>query len=177
MLLDMTLPAVAKAAPGRRTPRCNVKLFAILRQPPGYKPVRVRESMKGYIFALLIVAISLFALACNKSDTVTVTHNGPTPELSPAAATPDQFAGARVTFNKSCSKCHGEDGSGGLKEVDGKKLKMPNLREGHALNHPDDDFIKQINKGGDGMPAFKDKLTPEQITDLVRMIRHDFQGK
>jgi len=133
--------------------------------------------MKAFTYTLLIVAISLFALACNKPDTVTVTHNGPTPELSPTAATPDQFAGARATFKKSCAGCHSEDGTGGLKEVDGKKLKVPNMREGHALNHTDDDFMKQINKGGDGMPAFKDKLTPEQITYLVRFIRHDFQGK
>jgi mono/diheme cytochrome c family protein len=45
------------------------------------------------------------------------------------------------------------------------------------LKHPDDDFIKQITKGGDGMPAFKDKLTPEQMNGLVKFIRHDFQGK
>jgi mono/diheme cytochrome c family protein len=132
--------------------------------------------MKAFTYIVIIVAISLLALACNKPDPVTVTHNGPTPELSPAG-TPDQFAATRATFKKSCAGCHSEDGSGGLKEVDGKKLKVPNLREGHALNHPDDDFIKQINKGGDGMPAFKDKLTPEQINDLVRLVRHDFQGK
>lgn len=133
--------------------------------------------MKAFSFALVIIAISLFAFACNKPDTVTVTHNGPTPALSPAAATPDQFANARAIFKKNCVGCHSEDGSGGLKEVDGKKLKVPNLREGHALNHPDNDFIKQITKGGDGMPAFKDKLTPEQMNELVRFIRHDFQGK
>ena len=133
--------------------------------------------MKGLVYSVLIVAISLFAFACNKPDPETVTHNGPTPALSPAAVTPDQFATARATFKKSCAGCHSDDGSGGLKEVDGKKLKVPNLREGHALNHPDDDFIKQITKGGDGMPAFKDKLTPEQMNELVKFIRHDFQGK
>jgi len=133
--------------------------------------------MRAFIFALVIVAISLFAFACTKPTTETVTHNGPTSTPSPAANMPDEFSETRVTFKKSCSACHGEDGSGGLKTVDGKKLKVPNLREGHALNHPDDDFIKQINKGGDGMPAFKDKLTPAQVTDLVKYIRHDFQGK
>jgi mono/diheme cytochrome c family protein len=133
--------------------------------------------MKAFSLTLSIIAISLFALACSKPDTVTVTHNGPTPALSPAVATPDQFANARAIFKKSCEGCHREDGTGGLKEVDGKKLKVPNLREGHALNHPDDDFIKQITKGGDGMPAFKDKLSPEQMNELVKFIRHDFQGK
>jgi mono/diheme cytochrome c family protein len=124
----------------------------------------------------LITATLLFAFACRKPDTETVTHNGPTPALSPAA-TPDQFADARATFKKSCDGCHSEDGSGGLKEVDGKKLKVPTFREGHSLNHPDEDFLKQISKGGDGMPAFKDKLTPEQMNGLVRFIRHEFQGK
>ena len=133
--------------------------------------------MKAFGLTLLIAATLMFAFACNKPDTEIVTHNGPTPALSPVVATPDEFADARANFKKSCAGCHNEDGSGGLKEVDGKKLKVPNLSEGHALHHPDDDFIKQITKGGDGMPAFKDKLTPEQINDLVRLIRHDFQGK
>ena len=133
--------------------------------------------MKVFGFALLIVAISLFVFACSKPNTETITHNGPVASPSPAAAAPDQFATARATFKKNCSECHNEDGTGGLKTVDGKKLKVPNLREGHALHHPDEDFIKQITKGGDGMPAFKDKLTPEQITDLVKFVRHEFQGK
>lgn len=133
--------------------------------------------MKAFTYALLIAAISVFALACHKPDTVTVTHNGPTPELSPAATTPDEFAATRALFKKNCSECHGEDATGGTKTVDGKKLKVPTLRGGHALGHFDEDFIKQINKGGDGMPAFKDKLTPEQVNELVHLIRHEFQGK
>jgi mono/diheme cytochrome c family protein len=133
--------------------------------------------MRAFSITLLIVAISLFAFGCSKPITETIARNGPMTSPSPAAATPDQFAPARATFKKNCSECHGENGTGGLKTVDGKKLKVPNLGEGHALHHPDDDFIKQITKGGDGMPAFKDKLTPEQMNDLVRFIRHDFQGK
>ncbi len=133
--------------------------------------------MRAFTYTLLIVAISLFTFACSKPNTETVTHNGPVASPSPATAAPDQFVSARATFKKNCSECHSEDGTGGLKTVDGKKLKVPNLREGHALHHPDDDFIKQITKGGDGMSAFKDKLTPEQMTDLVKFIRHEFQGK
>ncbi len=133
--------------------------------------------MRAFTYTLLIVAISLFAFACSKPNTETITHNGPVASPSPAAAAPDQFASVRATFKKNCSECHNEDGTGGLKTVDGKKLKVPNLREGHALHHPDDDFIKQITKGGDGMPAFKDKLAPDQITDLVKFVRHEFQGK
>ena len=132
--------------------------------------------MRTFFYTLLIVCVTSFAVACNKTEPEPVTRNGPTNTPSPAANL-DQFASTRLVFNKNCEACHSTDGSGGLKTVDGKKLKVPNLREGHALNHPDDDFIKQINKGGDGMPAFKDKLTPAEITDLVRFIRHEFQGK
>ncbi len=132
--------------------------------------------MKAFGLTLLTGIVLLFALACNQPDTETITHTGPVTAPSPAASA-DQFATARATFGKSCAGCHSEDGSGGLKEVDGKKLKVPTLREGHALNHSDDDFVKQISKGGDGMPAFGDKLTPEEINDLVRFIRHEFQGK
>ena len=133
--------------------------------------------MRALSFALLIVAISLLAFACSKPDPVTVTHNGPVASPSLAASTPDEFAATRAIFKKNCSQCHGEDGTGGTKTVDGKKLKVPNLTAGHALGHFDQDFIKQITKGGDGMPAFKDKLTPEQINELVHLIRHEFQGK
>lgn len=133
--------------------------------------------MKLCTLALTIVLGILFLSSCNKPANETANN---VPIASPTAkpvATADEFATARVTFKKDCSVCHGEDGTGGLKTVEGKKLKVPNFREGHALKHSNEDFVKQINNGGDGMPKFKDKLTPEEINDLVRFIRHEFQGK
>jgi mono/diheme cytochrome c family protein len=61
-------------------------------------------------------------------------------------------------------------------KIEGKPLKVPSLKEGHALKHTDEELAKQISKGGDGMPPFKDKLTPEQINNLVRFIHRDIQG-
>jgi mono/diheme cytochrome c family protein len=133
--------------------------------------------MRAFSLTLLIVSISLLAFACSKSSSETTTPNRPASSASQAASTPDEFAGTRAIFKKNCSECHGEDGTGGTKTVDGKKLKVPNLTAGHALGHFDEDFIKQITKGGDGMPAFKDKLTPQQVNELVHLIRHEFQGK
>ena len=37
--------------------------------------------------------------------------------------------------------------------------------------------MSQITEGDDEMPAFKDKLTPQQINEVVRFIRKEFQGK
>ena len=127
--------------------------------------------------APIAISIALFAVACSKTDQVNTVTPPASPAASPATnATPDEFATTRATFGKRCAKCHGDNGQGGTAEVEGKKIKAPSLRSGHALKHADADFVKQITKGGDGMPAFGDKLSAKEIDDLVRFIRHDFQG-
>ena len=126
---------------------------------------------------LIAAAISLLGVACNKTETVNTGASKSTPAASPAAnTTPDEFAATRTIYAKRCAGCHGATGEGGTVEVEGKKIKAPSLRSGHALNHSDPDFVKQITKGGDGMPAFGDKLSAKEIDDLVRFIRKDFQG-
>ena len=129
---------------------------------------------------LITFAVALLGTACNQEGSV-LTNKSLTPVAgaSPPAsssATPDEFAVARATFAKRCETCHGDKGQGGVGEVDGKKIKGPSFRSGHALKHPDEDFVKQIVKGGDGMPAFGDKLSAKEIDDLVRFIRHEFQA-
>ena len=121
----------------------------------------------------VVLLLVLSAAGCT-ATTKTTSTNTSTPG---PVATPDAFAASRAIFMKNCKECHGEKGAGGpVKLEDGTRLKVPSLREGHALHHPDSDFLKQITKGGDGMPAFKDKLKPEEIDDLVRFIRHEFQA-
>ena len=123
---------------------------------------------------LMTVVGGLFMWACSNQPTTT-TNNETKP--SPAtAATPDPFAETRGTFAKDCQNCHGDEGKGGrVKLEDGKTLKVPSLREGHALRHSDADFRRQINEGGDGMPGFKDKLSLQQTDELIRFIRQEFQ--
>ena len=129
--------------------------------------------------SIIIIAGSVLVLAGGNRTTTTTSPstNGSSGIGRPATATPDEFAATRAIFEKNCVKCHQKTGDGGpVKLEDGTKLKVPSLRTGHALHHPDSDFIKQITKGGDGMPAFKDKLSADQINDLVRFVRHEFQG-
>lgn len=129
---------------------------------------------KPVLILFAVVGFINLATACRSNQT-TIT-NTPANRAS-SAATPDQFASARANYEKDCKSCHGPNGEGGtVKLDDGSKLKVPSLREGHALRHPDSDFVKQITKGGDGMPAFADKLKPEEMNDLIKFIRHEFQG-
>ena len=131
------------------------------------------------LFAVAIFLPVLFITGCNKGGIAPMAKNDDrqAPATATATATPDEFASARAAFDKNCKSCHGERGQGGpVKLEDGTKLKVPTLCEGHALRHPDSDFVRQIAKGGDGMPAFADKLKPEEINECVRFIRHEFQG-
>ena len=125
---------------------------------------------------LLNIAMTVVIGAARSKSPGPPTNNS-TANNQVSNATPDPFAATRGVFVKNCQNCHGPTGAGGpVKLEDGTKLKVPSLRQGHALRHPDSDFVKQISKGGDGMPAFKDKLTPQQVDELVRFIRSEFQG-
>ena len=129
--------------------------------------------MKVCLLAFALVALFLLG-GC--SNTARLEQPAPAAKTSPAAATPDEFAFARANWATDCSACHGAEGKGGLvKTTDGTKLKVPSLLEGHALKHVDEDYVDQIENGGDGMPKFKDKLKPEEIAALVKFIRHDLQ--
>ena len=138
--------------------------------------------------SLLTFTVALFALACatnTNTNTATVTNSNRTVMANAAsanaassapAATPDEFAAARSTFNASCAKCHKETGEGGMADIDGERLKVPSLKGHHAREHTDGELIKKIDKGGEGMPAFEKRLTADQISDLARFIRHEFQS-
>jgi mono/diheme cytochrome c family protein len=62
-------------------------------------------------------------------------------------------------------------------KVDNKKIKVPSLKAEHAIKHTDEQITKMITNGEEEMPAFKDKLKPEEINELVRFVRKNFQGK
>ena len=134
---------------------------------------------------LIATVLVLLTTACNNTKPGTTAQTKPS-SAAPGSATPtpDEFASARANFAKHCKECHGENAEGQTVTKDGKKLKVPSLRTGHALTHPNAEFVKQITKGGDGMPAFgegtpepsKEKLSAKEIDDMVRFIRHEFQG-
>jgi mono/diheme cytochrome c family protein len=128
--------------------------------------------MKVGLLALVISVIALIS-GCSKTAEPDV-NNAPVARATP---TPDEFAAVRANYAKDCSACHGAQGDGGLVKVGDEKLKVPSLKEGHALKHLDEDFVDQIANGGNGMPKFKDKLSPEEINAMVRFVRHEFQGK
>ena len=138
--------------------------------------------MKLIALALTCVAIALVAIACTETATPTNTNtNTSSTAATPAAPSPspsvDPLATARANYEKNCEACHGEDGTGGLVKVENKQIKVASLKSNHAIKHTDEQLAKVITGGEEEMPAFKDKLKPEEITELVRFVRKNFQGR
>ena len=132
--------------------------------------------MKLISFVLACVTIILLATAC--TETVTPTNTS-TPTGAPPApsASVDELANARANYAKNCEACHGPKGEGGLVKVDNKRIKVASLKAEHAIKHTDEKLMKTITAGEEEMPAFKDKMKQEEIAEMVRFIRKNFQGK
>src|SRR5258705_11704549 len=133
--------------------------------------------MKIILLTLTCAAIAVISLACTEMATPITTTSTPIASPAAAARSVDEFAAARVNFAKNCEGCHGETAVGGLVKVEGKQIKVPSLKSDHAIKHTDEQLTKMITNGEEAMPAFKDKLKPEEIADLVRFVRKNFQGK
>ena len=146
--------------------------------------------MRRLKLGLLFSAAAFFAAACatatntntsigNSNRTVIVNNGNSAATPAPTAAAADDLASARATFKAACINCHKENGEGGVAELDeGVRIKVPSFKTEHSIQHTDQQFARKIANGDkdEGMPAFKDRLTPEQINALVRFIRTEFQS-
>ena len=137
--------------------------------------------MKLILLALTCIAFALVVSACTETATPTNTSTNRSAAAPAAAASPsasvDEFATARANYTKNCEACHGPEGQGGLLKADNKQIKVPSLHAEHAKKHTDEQIVDFITNGHEEMPAFKSKLTPAEINDLVRFVRKTFQEK
>lgn len=135
---------------------------------------------------LVILAASIFVFACSQSsssNTVnsaaqtansTAVSNNSAP-VEPSADT--ELAAARKIYAEKCVACHKENGEGGKVNLDGAEFNVPSYKSDRSKNKTDDKLLDKIVNGDDEMPAFKDKLSSDQMKSLVKMIRKDYQGK
>jgi mono/diheme cytochrome c family protein len=133
--------------------------------------------MKLIALALMCVAIAVVAAACTETATPTNTNTSRAAASPSPAASVDEFATARANYQKHCEGCHGPDATGGLVKVDNKQIKVASMKSEHALKHTDDQLTKMITNGEEEMPPFKDKMSAQEIQDMVRYVRKQIQGK
>ena len=133
--------------------------------------------MKLVSLVLTCAIIAVIGAGCTETATPTNTSTATGTASPTPAASIDEFAGARTNFAKNCEACHGPNGEGGPVKTPKKTIKVPSLKSDHAKKHTDDEIVKLITNGEEEMPSFKDKLKPEEITEMVRFVRKNFQGK
>jgi cytochrome c6 len=76
---------------------------------------------------------------------------------------------AAATFNSRCAPCHARDGSGNTPM--GKKIGAKALGSPEVQKLSDADLQKIVTSGKGKMPEFGTKLSPEQIGEVVKLIR------
>lgn len=80
----------------------------------------------------------------------------------------DAAKGGEV-YKAKCAACHGADGKG--ETAAGKSLKLKDLSSSEIQKQHDSELKTLLETGKGKMPAYKGKLTNEQIENLVQYIR------
>ena len=102
-----------------------------------------------------------------RSAVVVLLFAVPALSLAPSTHAADDAA---ALFKAKCAACHGPDGSGGT--ATGKAMGTPDLRSEDVQKQTDAQLIDSTTNGkGKKMPAYKGKLTDDQIKQLVGYIR------
>lgn len=144
--------------------------------------------MKIFKLGLVLSCLAIFVFACTQNTanlntstnktTATTNVNGTTPANSnQSAPVTDELAAVKKIFSDKCVQCHKDNGEGGSVDIEGDKFKVPNLKDPKVAALDDKKYTRVIEEGDDKMPSFKKQLTPEQIADLIKYIRKEFQGK
>ena len=72
-------------------------------------------------------------------------------------------------YKTKCALCHAPDGSGSGPV--GKQLNVPSLRSREVQTQTNDQWIQVTENGKGKMPAYKGRLSDEQIRQLITYIR------
>ena len=140
----------------------------------------IMKGMKTIKLTVISVAASMFTLAAC-SQTSPVANKAPAantttaPAASPAQAASPAVAGndGKELYSAKCMICHKDRGKGGKVTIEGKNLHPADLTSAKMKSRDDDKLAEMIGEGDpdEGMPAFKTKLTDEQIKSIVQYVR------
>jgi len=72
-------------------------------------------------------------------------------------------------YKTKCSVCHGPDGKGDT--VVGKRLGARDFASPEVQTQSDDELAAIIIDGKNKMPGYKKSLKPEQVKEVVRLVR------
>jgi ubiquinol-cytochrome c reductase cytochrome b subunit len=126
---------------------------------PARRPVAVLCVVTG--FAVLGVLAHVGATA-PWSPHMQAWSSAPTPPEDVRGRTPLELQGALLVQARQCRNCHALGGVGGAR---GPAL------DGVATRLTHDQLVRQVLQGGGNMPAYGDRLAPEEVRALVAFLR------
>jgi len=129
------------------------------------------EEMK-ITWRLIPVGIFIFLTACDQQPSISASSTGLMPKRE---YDKNVLNAGKKIYAENCAQCHGENAQGApnwhKRNADGTFPPPPLNGSGHAWHHSIavlTDMIKNGSKPGEGnMPAWKDKLTTEQIDSVI----------
>jgi len=136
--------------------------------------------MKPIKIVLILVTATMFAIGCSQAVTIpnsngSTANANKTAEPSPAqkASPLDEVTIAKNLYTTHCMTCHQESGKGGKTTVDGKQIDPDDITTPRQQAKSDEKIYGYIHDGfpDDGMPAFKDKLSDDEIKLVVKHVR------
>jgi len=98
---------------------------------------------------------------------------------------PEHVARGALVYTENCAVCHGQNAEGTKnwrqRADDGKFPPPPIDGTGHAWHHPMKILGAQIKFGAPGglgsMPGFADKLSDEQVVDVIAWFQNEWPDK
>jgi cytochrome c6 len=76
---------------------------------------------------------------------------------------------AAALYKAKCAACHGADGKADT--AVGKKIGVRDFAAPEVQKQSDDELAAIINDGKNKMPSYKKSLKPDQVKELVAMVR------
>jgi mono/diheme cytochrome c family protein len=92
--------------------------------------------------------------------------------VNPVKSTPESLAHAKKVYGYDCAMCHGANGDGKGDLVANLKLTMKDFTDPATLKDLSDGELFYLIKNGQGqMPADGDRAKPEEIWNMVVLVR------
>lgn len=134
-------------------------------QRPSFTTRRARREA-GWIGVILLI-VGVFGT----SSGIATAYQASLPNPIPATAA--SLARGSEVYAQNCVVCHGQTGLGDGPAAPTLNPRPANLQEHLAEGHTDLELYTWIADGitGTGMPAFKEKLSDEDIWNVINMIR------
>ena len=133
------------------------------------------------VVVIFLLAMLLLLPGCGQepADRKTAVATATPPAVAPHGLDPARVARGAEIFKANCAVCHGANAEGApnwsKKGADGKFPPPPLDASGHGWHHPKSALVQTIREGtlklGGGMPAWKDKLSDNDIEAVIAWIQ------